>query len=215
MLGGSPAAYCRAPGVSCVSVSRPRWTPSMMSATAACQTSGTRVGVAVFGPGGDGLDQVGDAGEHAATQAPVGQVLELALDQVQPGTGRGVKCRCQRTRWGWASQSLTLGALWAVHLRTTSAKSAPSRSPRTGARSLRCQPRPPCPATPLPAAQQDAATTARRGPPNSTRAASVNIRQSAARIPDMQAVLIQKPFYPQSARPQLSEILTCVTSELC
>jgi hypothetical protein len=43
-----------------------------------------RVGVAMVGPGGDGVDQFGDAGDGASAQALVGESLEPAFDQVQP-----------------------------------------------------------------------------------------------------------------------------------
>ena len=37
--------------------------------------------VPVFGPGLDGIDEVGDAGEHTAAQAAVGQFLEPPLEE--------------------------------------------------------------------------------------------------------------------------------------
>jgi len=48
-----------------------------------------RILVPVLGPGGDRGGELGDAGEHAAAQAFVGQFFEPPFDQIDPGTGGG------------------------------------------------------------------------------------------------------------------------------
>src|SRR5215207_4175361 len=40
--------------------------------------------VPVLGPGLDGVDELGDAGEYAVAEAPVGELFEPALDEVEP-----------------------------------------------------------------------------------------------------------------------------------
>ncbi len=59
----------------------------MMSSAFACQVKGLGSSVSVLDPGRDRLDEGADAGEDAATQSPVGQLLEPAFDQVEPGAG--------------------------------------------------------------------------------------------------------------------------------
>src|SRR5208283_4159058 len=48
---------------------------------------GLRIVVPVLGPDLDGLDQLGHRGEHATAQPPFGELVEPALDEVEPRRG--------------------------------------------------------------------------------------------------------------------------------
>ena len=48
-----------------------------------------RILVPVFNPGGDGLDQVSEAGKDASTEPALGEFGEPPLDQVQPARTGG------------------------------------------------------------------------------------------------------------------------------
>jgi len=71
------------------------------------------------GPGGDCGAQVGDAVEGAAAEPLVGEFFEPPFDEVEPGAGGGVKCRCHRRRSLWANYFVICGVEWADRLSRT------------------------------------------------------------------------------------------------
>ena len=49
---------------------------------------GLGIAVPVLGPKGDRVGEVSDGGEHATTEPFIGQFLEPAFDEIEPGTRR-------------------------------------------------------------------------------------------------------------------------------